>query len=382
MRCPYRAAHILYISIAAAPEQRRRQRNSVGGWRTVDVGMRKRTLYSLLLMLALILALIAAVWLRKHAPPEVARLLPESDAIVYLNLRPLRAATHLERTPVSRSPEFQQFIDATGIDPERDLDAAAFALHRMDDPSGPNGPVAYSEVFEGRFDGARLARYLSGMASSQEQYAGHIIYTIPVEGRRLRIAQLGYDTIAASNMPTTEQIHSMLDRYRASASPFAGSSLLAARYRDVPLLSSAWAIGHVGLPFSERGRITVFGLELPLPEDTTFVASLSYRFGSLRLQVEQIAPSEADAARSTQALDALLRIFQAIQPKIEAQSEATDNQAMREFTESIQIEQHKDRAVLTANLPMQLLKKLVTPESAIAPDSSNATKPPASATGR
>ena len=38
--------------------------------------MRKRTLYSLLLMLALIVALIAAVWLRTAAPPEVARLLP------------------------------------------------------------------------------------------------------------------------------------------------------------------------------------------------------------------------------------------------------------------------------------------------------------------
>jgi len=344
--------------------------------------MRKRTLYSLLLMLALIVALIAAVWLRKHAPPEVARLLPESDAIVYLNLQPLRAATHFERTPVIRSPDYQHFVDATGIDPERDLDAAAFALHRMDDPAGPNGPVAYSEVFEGRFDGERLARYLSGMATSQEQYAGHTIYTIPVEGRRLRIAQLGYDTIAASNMPTPEQIHSMLDRYRASASPFAGSSLLAARYRDVPLLSSAWAIGHVGLPFSERGRITVFGLELPLPEDTTFVASLRVGLGALHLRIEQIAPSEADAARSTQALDALLRIFQVIQPKIEAQSEAPDAEALRQFAASIQIEQHKDRAVLTAILPTQLLKMMVTPESAILAAPSAAATPPTSATKR
>ena len=38
--------------------------------------MRKRTRYSLLLMLALVAALIVAVWLRKTAPPEVARLLP------------------------------------------------------------------------------------------------------------------------------------------------------------------------------------------------------------------------------------------------------------------------------------------------------------------
>src|ERR1700733_8379281 len=159
--------------------------------------MRKRTRYSLLLMLALIAALAIALVMQKTAPPEAARLLPESDAIVYANLKPLRAATHFDRTPISRSADYQHFIDATGIVPERDLDAAAFALHRMDDPKGPNGPVAYSEVFEGRFDGARLARYLGGIATSQEDYAGHIIFTVPIEGRQLRIVQLGYDTIAA-----------------------------------------------------------------------------------------------------------------------------------------------------------------------------------------
>jgi hypothetical protein len=309
-------------------------------------------------------ALVAAIFLRKEAPPEVARLLPESDAIVYANLRPLRAATHFDRSPVARSPDYQHFVDATGIVPERDLDTVAFALHRMDDPNGPNGPVAYSEVFEGRFDGARLAAYLSTIASAQEDYAGHTIFTIPIEGRQLRIAQLGYDTIAASNMPTAEQIHTMLDRYRAAASPFSGSSLLAARYHDVPLLSSAWAIGHVGLPFSESGQIAVFGLQLPLPEDTTFVASLRYGVGALHLRVEQIAPSEADAARSTAALDDLLHLFKAIQPKIEAQSDPSDSEAVRKFAASVKIEQHKDRTVLTASVPLQLLKQLASPSSA------------------
>src|SRR5580692_5925318 len=159
--------------------------------------MRKRTRYSLLLMLALMAALAVVLVLRKAAPPEAARLLPESDAIVYANVKPLRTATHFDRTQVTRSPEYQHFVDATGIVPERDLDSAAFALHRMDDPNGPNGPVAYSEVFEGRFDGARLASYLRGIATSQENYAGHTVFTIPIEGRQLRIAQLGYDTIAA-----------------------------------------------------------------------------------------------------------------------------------------------------------------------------------------
>src|SRR5271170_823029 len=271
--------------------------------------MHKRTRYSLLLMLALMVALVVVLVLRKAAPPEVARLLPESDAIVYANLKPLRAATHFDRSPINRSPEYQQFIDATGIVPERDLDSAAFALLRMDDPNGPNGPVGYSEVFEGRFDGERLARYLATIATAKETYAGHDIFTIRVgdakAARPLRIAQLGYDTIAASNMPTVEQIHSILDRHRAAASPFSGSSLLSSRYRDVPAFSSAWAIGHIGLPFSDRGYISIFGLQLPLPEDTTFVASLRY-LGTLHLRIEQIAPTEADAAQASATLTTLL----------------------------------------------------------------------------
>ena len=136
---------------------------------------RRSTRYSLLFVLALIIALAVAVVLRKAAPPEAARLLPESDAIVYVNIKPIRLATHFDRNPVRRTPDYQRFVDATGIVPERDLDAAAFAVHRMDNPDGPNGPVGYSEVFEGRFDGQRLARYLSSIATAQEIYDGHTI---------------------------------------------------------------------------------------------------------------------------------------------------------------------------------------------------------------
>jgi len=320
--------------------------------------MRKSTRYSLLLMLGLVGALIIALVLRKTAPPEAARLLPESDAIVYVNIKPLRAATHFDRSTITRTPYYQQFVDATGIVPERDLDVAAFALHRMDDPQGPNGPVGYSEVFEGRFDGERLTRYLATIATAKETYAGRDIFTVPVgEGRDirpLRIAQLGYDSIAASNMPTAEQIHSILDRHRAAASPFSGSSLLSARYRDVPLLSSAWAIGHVGLPFSERGYITIFGLQLPLPEDTTFVASLRYSLG-LRLRIEDIAPTNADAARATETLTTLLSLFKTVQ---QAQARTSSDAALREMTDSVKIEQQKDRAVLTASIPLDLIKQL------------------------
>ncbi len=324
--------------------------------------MRKPTRYSLLIALALVAALVFAIALRKAAPPEAARLLPESDAIVYVNLKPLRLATHFDRTQITRSPDYQHFIDATGIVPERDLDAVAFALHRIDDPNGPNGPVGYSEVFEGRFDGARLASYLATIATAQETYDGHTIFTIPVgesdpkthATRQLRVAQLDYDSIAASNMPTTEQIHSILDRHRAAASPFSGSSLLSARYRDVPLLSNAWAIGHIGLPFSDRGYITLFGLQLPLPEDTTFVASLRY-VGSLRLRIEQISPTEAEAQLATQSLNALLGLFKSLQ---QVQPRNANDTAFLQMVGSLKIERDKDRSVLTATIPVELVKQL------------------------
>jgi hypothetical protein len=347
--------------------------------------MHKRTRYSLLLILVLIAALAVALFLKKEAPPEAARLLPESDAIVYVNLKPVRSATHFDREwskrPVALSPDYQHFIDATGIVFERDLDAVAFALHRMDDPNGPNGPVAYSEVFEGRFDGTKLAAYLASIAVAKESYAGHDIYTVPValvevpskDGkpaqavRLLRVTQLGYDTIAASNMPTAEQVHSILDRYRASASPFSGSSLLSSRYHDVPLLSTAWAIGHIGLPFSENGKVSAFGLQLPLPEDTTFVASLRFTT-SLRLRIDELLPTQADAEQSANALSALLQLFRSIQNvqsqlSLGQQQPPSQDATVKQLLDSIKIVAQKDRATLTATVPIDILKQLTAADS-------------------
>ncbi len=321
--------------------------------------MRRRTLYTLLAVLLLLCALAAAFYLRQKAPPEAARLLPESDAIVYINLKPFRAATHFDRNPPTPSPSLQQFTDATGIVPERDLDIAAFALHAMPDPAGPNGPVAFSEVFEGRFDTARLKRYLAALAArtGQEDYAGQTIYSIPSQGRILRVTLLSYDTLAASNMPTPEQIHSIIDRHRTAASPFAGSGLLEARYKDVPAFAPAWAIGHIGLPFAENNKITLLGLELPLPADTTFVASLRYA-GAVHLRIDQILPTEAEAAQSTQALNQLLNLFRNLQLSQQPTTHTPEDAAVHQLTDSILIEQHKDRTTLTATLPTETLKHL------------------------
>ncbi len=222
--------------------------------------MNRRTRRTLWIVAAVLVVLAVAVFLRSKAPPEAARLLPESDGILYINFKPVRAFFHKDLKPPQHAAEYQQFIDAVGIDPERDLDEAAIALHRMADPNGPNGPVAYSMVLVGKITGKRLNAWLDAHATSRESYAGHTVYSIPSEGRTVRVAQIGYDMVAVSNTPTPEQIHSMLDRHATAAWPFAGSTLLRQHYHEVPLLSLAWGVGQIGLPFTESGAISIFGL--------------------------------------------------------------------------------------------------------------------------
>jgi len=45
---------------------------------------------------AVLLLLAVAIFLRSKAPPEAARLLPESDGIVYINLKTVRSFSHLK----------------------------------------------------------------------------------------------------------------------------------------------------------------------------------------------------------------------------------------------------------------------------------------------
>jgi hypothetical protein len=318
--------------------------------------MHRRTRITISIVVVVLLLLAGAIYLREKAPPEVARLLPESDGIVYLNLRPLRAATHFDQHPVSHDPDYQHFIDATGIDPERDLDRVAFALERMPNPNGPNGPVAFSEVFEGHFNGRRLTSYLQSVAASTETYASHTIYEIPNDGRTVRVVLLGYDMVAVSNTPTEEQIHSIIDRYRTAALSFTGSSLLAAHYSEVPLLSPAWGVGKIGLPLSDdEGGISVMGISLPFSPDTTFVASLSWK-GNTRLRVEEIAPNEEAADNSATAVENLLNFVRSLENV--APSDST-NEDFRALLSSAQISHHKDHAMFTATIPSGLLEKLI-----------------------
>ncbi len=326
--------------------------------------MRRHTWISLGIVVAVIAALAATIYLRKNAPPEVARLLPEADAIVYFNIKPLRALTRLDQHPVAHDSDYQAFIDATGIEFERDLDQVAFAMHRVANPNGPNGPVAYSEIFRGHFNGSRLNAYLATHSAGSESYAGHDIYSIPRGGRTVRVVVLSYDLVAVSNTPTAEQIHSMIDRYHASASPFSGDTLLSRYYSDVPLLSEAWGIGQIGLPFAsgQQGQpFQAFGLSLPMPVDSIFIASVRY-LGEVHLRVEEIAPSWNAAKESVEMATFALGLLRSAQISVGPQDE--NAQEWNAMLQGAKVEQKNNRAILRAVVPVSMIRSLLSEKKA------------------
>jgi hypothetical protein len=280
-------------------------------------------------------------------------LLPESDGIIYFNVKAIRTLASKNFKAPDRVPEYQQFVDAIGVDPERDIDQVAIALHRMSDPNGPNGAVAYSMVLVGKITGPRLNAWLDAHATSRESYVGHTIYSISSEGRTVRVAQIGYNVIAVTNTPTAEQIHAILDRHRAAALPFSGSSLLERHYHDVPLLSLVWGVGQIGLPFSESGSIHIFGFALPLEPDSTIIASAAPALpvpgslAALRLKVEEIAPSQDKAASQAADLSTLLTLARSLaQPT----DNTNANAALTELLKTAEVVQHGERVVVTGTI--------------------------------
>jgi len=162
----------------------------------------RRTLPIVLAVVVIAAAVTLAVALRKHAPPEPARLLPGGDAFFYFDLGAARKANlGKDLPPVSHAPEYEQFIRETGFQFERDLDEAAIAFHYPANwpgggTGGSNPDVRSSVVMVGKFHGERVAAYLRQIAQSVENYRSVDIFTILVEGRSLRVAVLSADSVA------------------------------------------------------------------------------------------------------------------------------------------------------------------------------------------
>jgi hypothetical protein len=322
--------------------------------------MRIRRRLPIPLVVLLIVAVVALiVTLRKHAPPEAARLLPGADGFFYINLKWIRTFNATgQLPPVSRDPDYQKFVDETGFQFERDLDQAAFAIHYPQSWGGGTAGSAseprFSEVFVGKIDSGRLTAYLKKISSSVDDYRGFDIYSIPLDGRTVRVVILSYDSVAVSNHPNPDVIRGMLDRSRKLASPFAGPWLLRRFYGKVPLASLSFAILRVQPGMGSFGGLASWSLLFPKPA----VAVVSARYlRALHLRAEAFTDSDADAQSITEKTAAFLSIFHAAEGSVGAHGTDAD---VKSFFDSLKVEQSGDRAILTATVPPGFLKKALS----------------------
>jgi hypothetical protein len=322
--------------------------------------MRFRRRLPIILGVLLIAGAVAVVVvMRKHAPPEAARLLPSADGFLYINLRGLRhAGLPGELPPVAHDPEYEQFIQATGFQFERDLDEAAFAVHY---PSRPGAQPRYTEVFVGKLQGQRLRDYLKKIATSIETYRSIDIYSIPIEDRVLRVAILGVDTVAASNHGDPEIMRGMIDRSRKLASPFGGPSPLRQYYkyipirnRYIPFASLCWAVFRVD-PAAEGPAAGPLGMSFLFSHPAVVVASVRY-FGGIQFRAEAFTADEEEARHVTQQLNTFLTLFHSAEANVGKQGPDRD---VQELFNSLKVRQDGDRAVLTATVPPGFIEKAI-----------------------
>lgn len=327
--------------------------------------MRRRKLGIALAVVLVAAAIAAVVYLRSRSAPEAARLLPESDAVLFVNLRLMRLE-HVfgAAPPISYDPDYEQFVKETGFQFERDLDQAAFAIHAFAGPSTPDATLLerarYSEIFIGKFDAQRARAYLRKLSSNTEDYRDVVIYSIPHEGRTVRAAILGLDTVAVSNLPDAAPIHEMIDKYQAAAWPASGPSLVRDHYRQVPLGSLAWALAQ--LP-AQVSRDT--GVDLPggwvLPArwlaGSTVVASARY-LGALHLRIEALTQSDEHAQ---QLLETVRTFFALIKTADLSTTQGGTDPDVKAFFGSLKVEAHGNRVALAASIPQGFLRKALTP---------------------
>jgi hypothetical protein len=307
--------------------------------------------------------LTLAVQLRKNAPPESARLLPGADGFVYANLGWARKANGGKLLlPVAHDPEYERFIQETGFDFERDLDALAFAIHYPEKwaggGTGGNAPEPrFSEIFIGKFDGTRCLAYLKRTAHSVENYNSIDIFTIPLYGRSFRIAILAVDTVAASNHDDPAVIRGMVDRSRRLASPFGGPALLRRYYKRVQLASPVWMVARVE-PLARESE--AWSSIFPKPADLVISASynplhLPLRVDALHLRAEAWTGSEEDAREIADKANVFLAMFRSAEMSVGSSGSDADVKAL---FDSFHIRQEGTRALLSATIPGEVLRKL------------------------
>lgn len=325
---------------------------------------RRRIFILSLCVLLFVAAVGSVVMLRKQAAPEAARLLPDADAILYIDFATVRNLTAFDQQQLPKlAPGYDDFVKATGFAFERDLDEAAMAIHRGSAKNAAHGATRYSEILVGHYDQIKLAEYLRGHSRSVESYRDVDVFSIPIENRTLRVALLAIDTVAISNVDDPGVVHGMIDSFKKVALPFGGPALVHTYYQKVPLGSLLWAIARVpassSTAASKAHSAPSFtlpgGIDIGLPGDSDVVVSLRM-LTTIHARAEFYTQSENAARNFTDQTTTFLALFRSIQAT--AQPGPGDADVKTVF-DSIKVTQHGERAEVLATIPPSFLRKLV-----------------------
>ncbi len=321
---------------------------------------RRRILIITICVLIFIAAVGSVVLLRKKAAPEAARLLPEADAVIYIDFSTVRNLTAFDQQPLPKlAPEYDRFVKETGFAFERDLDEAAMAVHR----GTARGATRYTEILVGHYDQTKLALYLRQHSRSVEAYRDVDIYSVPIENRVLRVALLAIDTVALSNVEDPGVVHGIIDRFKKVALPFGGPALVHTYYPKVPLGSLLWAIARIPAtsaasarnPNAQPSFTLPGGIDIGLPGQSDVVVSLRM-LTTIHARADFYTQSEDAARKFTDQTTTFLTLFRSIQANATPGPGDADVKAV---FDSIKVTQKGDRAEVLATIPPSFLRKLV-----------------------
>jgi hypothetical protein len=288
-----------------------------------------------------LVAIAAAVTYNAVARPgRSVYLLPDGNVMAYVNFTPMHFM-NMDTSPFTSSPEYQRFVNDTGLHVDHDLDNIAISAST---DGGPSGDAAI--IITGTFDQQRLSGYVQKQEGVQtETYGGKTIFSVPERDQTARFCILDSKMVVLTVGPTAAWMHTIIDKSAGSGS---APDLFKDYYSDVPFASAVWAIVRVpdfAVPASASG-----GPNLNFLKNSVTIVSVRYT-GSVRFRGEFIAKNQADATNIFQAVNGILAIG-----KMTGGGRQNDPDVTAVMN-SIEVKQNDNHVVLSVVVPQDLIKK-------------------------
>jgi hypothetical protein len=273
-------------------------------------------------------------------PGRSVYLLPDGNVMAYVNFAPMHFM-NMDTSPFTAAPEYQRFVNETGLRLDRDLENIAISANA---DGGRSGDVAI--IVTGTFDQQRFSGYVQKQEGVQtETYGGKTIFSTPVKDQTARFCVLDSKMVALTVSPTAGSMRAIIDKSAGSGSvPY----LFENYYSNVPFASAMWAI--VRVPSFAVTESAASGLNLNFLKNSVTIVSVRYT-GSLHFRGEFIAENQADAANIFQAVNGLLAMGRL------AGGPRQNDPDVTAVMNSIEVKQNGNHVVVSVVVPQDVIQK-------------------------